>query len=200
MTATTLTQHSAVRRDETAAGNGAKRRTRIIDCDVHHQFLEPEVLFPYLPRHYIEYIKDFGTMMPGVGYTNMPGSGARHDLWDGKDINPSTEPEVAIQKHLDAYDLDIAILTGGPYAAAAHPDADYAAAYCRAFNMWTEEQWVAKDSAFPRLNSYRATRSGTGGSRDRTTRPQSGLCPGIDACRRPAAVWQPFLSSNICGV
>jgi predicted TIM-barrel fold metal-dependent hydrolase len=122
-----------------------KQSLRAIDCDVHHQFDKPDVLFSYLPRQYVEYIKDFGTMMPGIGYTNMPGSGARHDLWDGKDINPSTDPAVLVEKHIDAYDLDIAVLTGGPYAAAVHPDADYAAAYCRAFNDWTVEQWLAKD-------------------------------------------------------
>ena len=64
----------------------------VIDCDVHHQSDKPDVLFPYLPRQYVEYIKDFGSMMPGIGYTNMPGSGARHDLWDGKDINPRHRP------------------------------------------------------------------------------------------------------------
>jgi len=67
-----------------------KQALAIIDCDVHHQFDKPEVLFPYLPRHYIEWIKDFGAMMPGIGYTNMPGSGARVDLWDGKNVNPAT--------------------------------------------------------------------------------------------------------------
>ena len=116
-----------------------------IDVDVHHQFDKPEVLFPYLPRQYVEYIKDFGTMMPGIGYTNMPGSGARHDLWDGKDINPSTDPDVLIERHIDKYDLELAVLTGGPYAAAVHPDPDYAAAYCHAFNEWTLAHWVAKD-------------------------------------------------------
>ena len=69
-----------------------KQAVPVIDTDVHHQFDKPEVLFPYLPRQYVEYIKDFGTMMPGIGYTNMPGNGARHDLWDGKDINPATDP------------------------------------------------------------------------------------------------------------
>ncbi|CAN5803454.1 amidohydrolase family protein [soil metagenome] len=123
-----------------------KVRTRIIDCDVHHQFDKTEVLYPYLPRHYVEWIKDFGSMMPGVGYTNMPGSGARVDLWDGKDINPATIPEVAIKDHLDKYAIDIAVLTGGPYSAAVHPDVDYAAAYCRAFNDWTLDHWVAKDN------------------------------------------------------
>ena len=80
-------------------------KTQVIDCDVHHNLPNQEALFPYLPRQYVEYIKDFGSMMPGVGYTNMPGSGARTDLWDGKDINPSTDPAIAIERHLDKYDL-----------------------------------------------------------------------------------------------
>lgn len=121
---------------------------RLIDCDVHHTNRKPEDLFPFLPRHYVEYIKDFGTMMPGVGYTNMPGNGARQDLWTDTNVNPSTVVDVARQKHLDAYGIDIAVLTGGPYAAAVHPDADYAAAYCRAFNDWTLATWVAADPRF----------------------------------------------------
>lgn len=137
-----------VSHEQPAAPKKPKSALGIIDCDVHHQFDKPEVLFPYLPRHYIEWIKDFGAMMPGIGYTNMPGSGARVDLWDGKDINPATVPEVAITDHLDRYGIDIAILTGGPYSAAVHPDVDYAAAYCRAFNLWTEQEWTAKDARF----------------------------------------------------
>jgi predicted TIM-barrel fold metal-dependent hydrolase len=139
---TTTNGQAAPRR---AARSGPQQSTQIIDCDVHHSFLESSVLFPYLPRHYVEYIKDFGEMMPNVGYTNMPGKGARHDLWADTEVNPSTVPEVCIEKHLNLYDIDLAILTGGPYAAAVHADADYAAAYCRAFNDWTLEQWVAKD-------------------------------------------------------
>jgi predicted TIM-barrel fold metal-dependent hydrolase len=134
---------------QTAAAPAAQhppKATRIIDCDVHHSFPDSSVLFPYLPRHYTEYIKDFGDMMPGIGYTNMPGKGARHDLWVDSETNPATVPEVCIQKHVNHYDIDLAVLTGGPYAAAAHPDADYAAAFCRAFNDWTQEHWLAKDA------------------------------------------------------
>lgn len=40
---------------------------------------------------------------------------------------------------------ELAVLTGGPYAAAVHPDPDHAAACCHAFNEWTLAQWVAKD-------------------------------------------------------
>lgn len=123
---------------------------RLIDCDVHHSTPKPEALFPYLSHHYVERIQDFGSMMPNLGHTNMPGQGARTDLWEGinADDNPNAMPEVARQKHLDAYNVDIAVLTGGPYSAAVHSDPDYAAAYCRAFNDWTAEHWLAVDPRF----------------------------------------------------
>ncbi|MGB5052262.1 MAG: hypothetical protein WBO46_25155, partial [Caldilineaceae bacterium] len=132
-----------------SAANGAARGKQpvgIVDCDVHHQYDKPETLFPYLPRHYVEYIKDFGPMMPGIGYTNMPGNGARTDLWTDSEVNPATQPSVCIEKHLNVYDIAIGVLTGGPYAAAVHPDADYAAAICRAFNDWTLDTWTSQDS------------------------------------------------------
>ena len=52
-------------------------KTMIVDCDIHHSVGGPENLYPYLPRHFVEYIEDFGPMMPRLGYTNMPGNGAR---------------------------------------------------------------------------------------------------------------------------
>lgn len=124
------------------------RETFIIDCDVHHAPGDTKALYPYLPRHFVEYIDDFGPMMPKLGYTNMPGRGARHDLWEDPNVNPSTTPSVCVEKHLDVYDIDYAILTGGPYAAAVHPNPDYAAAYCRAFNEFTREHWLSADPRF----------------------------------------------------
>jgi predicted TIM-barrel fold metal-dependent hydrolase len=130
------------------AASNPDQAFRMIDCDVHHSVPNQEVLFPYLPRQYVEYIKDFGSMMPGLGHTNVPGNGARDDLWVDSEVNPATVPEICIKKHLDFYDIDIAVLTGGPYAAAVHPNPDYAGAYCRAFNDWTLEHWVGADPRF----------------------------------------------------
>lgn len=134
--------------DPASAQTGRPPRQRIIDCDVHHQFDEPSVLFPYLPRNYVENIKDFGPMMPNLGHTNVPGKGARTDLWVDTDVNPATQPSVCSTKHLDIYDIEVGILTGGPYFTAVHPDPDYAAAYCRAFNDWTFDTWISQDSRF----------------------------------------------------
>ena len=133
----------------TSADNQSAKTINLIDCDVHHSTSEQDDLFPYLPRHYVEYIKDFGTMMPGVGYTNMPKGGVRAELWEGQDKHPGSNIELAREKHLDAHQIDIALLTGASvYGAAVHPNSDYAAAMCRAFNDWTLETWVKADSRF----------------------------------------------------
>lgn len=150
----------------------------IIDCDVHHGDLaDLSALYPYLPRHYVEYIEDFGPLLPGLGYTNVPpaANATRHDLWENTSINPATEPEgyngrphknwqqrrrtagnpanqpeVYIKRHLDAYNIGLAVLTGSaePSAAAVHPDADYGHALCRAHNDWTLDHWLSQDSRF----------------------------------------------------
>lgn len=123
-------------------------KMKIVDCDVHHSPGKGDALYPYLPRHFVEYIKDFGAMMPKLGYTNMPGGGARIDLWENPKENPAHQPEACIEKHLDVYDIDYAVLTGGPYAAAVHTNPDYASAYCSAFNDWTKDHWLSADSRF----------------------------------------------------
>ena len=130
-------------------GRDTPARQRIIDCDVHHNPPAIDVLFPYLPRQYVEQIQDFGAMGPVLPYTNMPGGGARPDLWENieGEPDPSTLPEVCSRKHLDRYGIDVAVLTGGagPYSMAVSPMLDYAAAYCRAHNDWTLQEWVGKD-------------------------------------------------------
>ena len=78
----------------------------------------------------------------------MPGGGARIDLWENPKENPAHQPEACIEKHLDVYDIDYAVLTGGPYAAAVHTNPDYASAYCSAFNDWTKDHWLSADPRF----------------------------------------------------
>ncbi|MCZ6636031.1 MAG: amidohydrolase family protein [bacterium] len=132
--------------------DGKKTQIGLIDSDIHHRVKKVDDLFPYLPRHYIEHIQDFGSMMPGLGQTNVP-RGSRRELWEHPkakegDHHPSEVVEVAIEEHLDKYGIDIGVLTGGPYSAAVHVNPDYAAAYCSAFNDFTYDHWISKDSRF----------------------------------------------------
>lgn len=121
---------------------------RLVDCDIHHAVKSEQDLFPYLPRQYVEYIKDFGAMQPFVGYTNMPRKGTRGDLWVDDVTVPGTDPDLVVKQHLDPYGVDVAVLTGGPYGMAVAPMVDYAAAYCRAFNDFTRDVWCSADPRF----------------------------------------------------
>lgn len=136
------------------AAEHKKNQIRLIDSDVHHRIKKVDDLYPYLPRHYVEHIQDFGSMMPSLGQTNVP-TGVRFELskhakTKGKDQqhHPSEIVEITIEEHLNKYNVDIAVLTGGPYAAAAHVNPDYAAAYCKAFNDFTYDHWISKDDRF----------------------------------------------------
>lgn len=120
----------------------------LIDCDIHQAVKSHKDLYPYLPRQYVEHIEDFGTMMPNVGYTNMPRSGTRGDLWIDNETVPGTDPALAVTQHLDRYGVTAGILTGGPYPMAVHPMVDYASAYCRAFNDYSRDQWCGTDARF----------------------------------------------------
>ncbi|MEM7030509.1 MAG: amidohydrolase family protein [Chloroflexota bacterium] len=149
MTIANIQNPDHVTQPEDANGSALKTEYRLIDCDVHHRNMEASDLFPYLPKHYVEYIQDFGTMMPSLGHTNMP-TGVRYELATATEKGPYDGPHAACIEYLDEYDVDIAVLTGGPYSAAVHSNPDYAAAYCRAFNDWTLEHWVSAD---PRIRA-----------------------------------------------
>ena len=119
----------------------------LVDCDLHHLWHKIDDLFPYLPRQYVEHIKDFGPMLPSIGYTNMPNKlGYRADL----DVQEDTDFALfTAREHLDRYQFDVAVLTGGNlYGVVGHPNVDYASALCRAYNDWTLEHWVAKDARY----------------------------------------------------
>jgi hypothetical protein len=78
----------------------------LIDCDIHQAVTGDSDLFPHLPRQYVEYVKDFGSMMPGVGCTNLPRNGTRGDLGVDDAIVPGTDPGLVVTQHLDRYGID----------------------------------------------------------------------------------------------
>jgi predicted TIM-barrel fold metal-dependent hydrolase len=132
-----------------------RQEVAIVDCDIHHSVSKNEELLPYLPRVYRERVTDQGFLLPGSGYFNVPKRAARTDLADGCDANMPTpgvrgsDYQVLKEQQLDLWNVDVAILTGGNmYSAGVIPDPDYAAALCSAWNDWSLENWIAKDSRF----------------------------------------------------
>lgn len=116
----------------------------IVDCDIHEGTKGREDLFPYLPKVYRDQISDFGVGFGGLSYPSIAKGATRHDLWKDEKTHPGTDIE-RVREFFDEYGVDCGILTGGPYGAVATPDADFAAAYCRAFNDWQIETWISAD-------------------------------------------------------
>ena len=137
----------ANREVEPPATRGSKVAPYLVDCDCHHAWLQIDKLFPYLPRQYVEQIQNFGPMLPTLSYTNVPNKlGYRADLDVAEDTNFA---EFTVREHLDPYQIDVAVLTGGDaYRIVGVTDYDYAAALSRAVNDWTLDEWVAVDSRY----------------------------------------------------
>ena len=119
----------------------------IVDCDIHEGPGNEKELYPYLPRVYCDQIEDFGVSFGGLTYPSIAKGATRHDLWRDDKTHPGTDVAL-VREFLDTYGIDYGVLTGGPYGAVAHPDADFCAAYCRAFNDWQIERWISTDERF----------------------------------------------------
>lgn len=131
------------------------RKFIIVDADVHHTYPQKSDLYPYMTKFNAERFADYGFGIES-GYAFNGGSrGRRVDLIDDSNPPPAHlgasayDVEDTRAKLLDGSRIDVAILTGGVgQKASAMMDLDYANAICRAFNDYSLEHWVAKDSRF----------------------------------------------------
>ena len=126
-----------------------KNSVKLVDCDLHHNFRDPEELLPYLSKFYQDHLLDQGLHLPGAGYANTPYRKTRTDLKDPelkeRDFNFSLE--FTQKELLDRWNIDYGLLTGPPpfYGYSGLPDPDWAAALCSAFNDWTIDNWLDRD-------------------------------------------------------
>ncbi len=131
------------------------KRLIIVDTDVHHNYSDKSDLYPYMSRFNAERFADYGFGV-SMGFAFNGGvNGRRADIIDLKNPPPadlgSTTTTVADCQNrlLNLYNIDIALLTGGPGPrCSAMPDADFGSAICRAFNDFSIEHWVEKDDRF----------------------------------------------------
>ncbi len=144
----------------TEAGRGSRRQRRrsfpIVDVDVHHTYADKADLLPYMSRVHAERFSFYGMGVMGNSYASNGGwRGRRADTVDIDEPQPDSLSSSAVDAEdtrvrlLEASNIDLAMLTGGPgSAASAMMDLDYASAICRAFNDYSLEHWVARDDRF----------------------------------------------------
>jgi predicted TIM-barrel fold metal-dependent hydrolase len=126
----------------------------LIDCDVHNNWTDAQVLLPYLPPAFRGYL-EIGEL-PGEGAIPHahrpflhPEDYKRLDAVPPSGAVAGSDLDFMREQHLDAYGVDFAILTSedirevstlsNPY---------YAQALCSAHNDWLIEEWLSRD---PRL-------------------------------------------------
>lgn len=124
-----------------------QNKMRIIDADVHHTLRSTSQLFPYLPRHYCEQIKEYGLQFTGrAARLNGGKRGMRSDLKPEGGGHPGSDIELMKRELLDRYNVEYAILTGEFYGVSGLLDIEYVTALASAYNDWTIEHWLEKDS------------------------------------------------------
>jgi predicted TIM-barrel fold metal-dependent hydrolase len=147
---------TAGRRDRAGA---ATAPIATVDADVHHGPLDRVAEFgPFLSATDRDRLADYG-FGGGAQLYQMDGGfrGWRADLESLEGGIPprsvgavTWDPDTTRRQLLDAYDIDVAILTGGPLYAVqtGMPDVDFATALCRAFNQWSAATWLESDRRF----------------------------------------------------
>lgn len=133
--------------DNQTTSRQAKKSGPIIDCDIHHTYKDISMLFPYLPRKHKELIEQWGPSFGGgPGMTNGGKGGRMADSHPPEGGPPCSDLPFMIRQHLDPFNVHYAILTGEFINSTFIADPYYAAAACSAFNDYTIEHWLEKDS------------------------------------------------------
>ncbi|MEV4418712.1 amidohydrolase family protein [Patulibacter sp. NPDC049589] len=128
-------------------------KSLVIDTDVHNFPMMDEVV-AYMPTRWRQYYERYG-LRTGAGEQGIVRArwmGSRTDAWSPEGKPPGADPAFMQLQHLDAYDVDIAILNNsmghsGAYVGGGAP-LEYTAALMRAANEWTAERWLDLDSRF----------------------------------------------------
>lgn len=114
----------------------------VVDCDVHNDLPE---LGAYIPAAWSGSWRD--SAAPGRNYANPRGGVARKDVTPPNGGAPASDPYFLISDHLDAYDIDLAILTG-PFLLPLGTDQDYQNMMVRAMNECTAATWLTVSGRF----------------------------------------------------
>lgn len=128
------------------------RPVRVIDVDVHHQITNWQALAPFAPeglRHRIA--RPSGPPLARHGFKLIGprfGSAPRPIEGNGTLGQPAADPAWVKTAYLEAYGVDIAILTGPVLSLGVQPNHDMAAAIATAVNSWTLETWVRPYACF----------------------------------------------------
>ncbi|MEM7033186.1 MAG: amidohydrolase family protein [Chloroflexota bacterium] len=125
----------------------------MIDCDVHNDWANADVLLPYMDPNFRDYLER-GERVGGPqsfphGHRPWlhPEDYKRQDLFAAEGLSVGADYDLMKRELLDKYDLEFAILTGEEIidiSTLANPY--YASAMAKANNDYLLEHWLARDA------------------------------------------------------
>jgi predicted TIM-barrel fold metal-dependent hydrolase len=118
----------------------------LIDVDIHHNVSNVKEIYPYLPRVYQEQISAWGMLIPNYPYMNGGKGGRRVDAKPPGGGSPGSDLPFMSEQYFEPFNVKYAILTGEFYSISSMPDVHYAAALASAYNDYTRDHWLDKDS------------------------------------------------------
>lgn len=121
-------------------------KASVIDCDVHIPTPEVEALFPHLPAHWVEHVRQSVFKGPTGSYhpPNIARDGNRFELEESESALDGLRRHV-----LDGGGAQIAVLNC-LYTIDSQHNPEAAVDFARAANDWIVEEWLSRD---PRLRA-----------------------------------------------
>lgn len=124
----------------------------IVDSDCHNYWCSATVLEPYMDGFFKDMFVRGEKTGPRGAFPHGHRPWFHPEGFSRHDVNPVEEDDnyaIMKEKHLDKYNIDVAILTGDePIEASTLANAHYANALCRAYNDYMIDYWLPKDSRF----------------------------------------------------
>jgi predicted TIM-barrel fold metal-dependent hydrolase len=123
----------------------------VIDCDVHHELVSEEQVYPYLSDGWREYVRGPEPqgrlpLLPSFPNANPHGFD-REDAIPPEGGPPGSSLQTMREQLLDPFGIEHAILTSGyGLYVAALPNPHFAVAVARALNDHTVDHWLGADA------------------------------------------------------
>ncbi len=128
----------------------SKRKTAVIDTDIHNALASKAALDKYLPERWLDHHRTIG-MRANIGsaYPRTYKNAARRDAWPSSGAPPGGDLNFMREQLLDAWDIEFGILNP-LFGAGGQLNLEYGAALASAINDWQIAEWLDPE---PRLRA-----------------------------------------------
>ena len=123
----------------------------MIDCDLHNEVSNKTVLYPYMPKHWVDYSEESSYIGPDADDHPVQIATSIHPDWRGIYTDPELATDMRVRymrDHvLDPLGITVGILNTTYRVQSLH-SLDLAVDMATAVNAWQVEEWLNRDERF----------------------------------------------------